>query len=142
MSVAQPLFCQACIVRHQTLQPPVSQFEMVLSVLSQELVIPAVGLGLFGGFLMLSQLLAFLRNPSAQWPIIAGAAVMVVMALHCARSAWQSGAYKRIPVPSKVSVCFDFGDNDDSPTFAMAGRTYAFSNAEYAAAFEELNNRP
>jgi hypothetical protein len=136
---AHPLFCNDCLARHRALVVPVTDLDRLASLWSQELLIPAFGLGLFGGFIFLGGALAFLRNPSGEWPRIAFAGLMILIGLHCARSAWRAGAYRRVATQTPVSACFDFGDDDNS-AFQKTARTYAIRNRDYAIAFDRLNN--
>ncbi len=136
---AQPLFCTDCLARHCALAVPVTDRDRLASLWPQELLIPAFGLGLFGSFIFLGGAPAFLRNPSGEWPRIAFAGLMILIALHCARSVWREGAYKRVATQTAVSVSFDFGDDDDS-AFQKTARIYAIRNADYAIAFDRLNN--
>ena len=70
---------------------------------------------------------------------MAFAGLMILIALHSARSAWRAGAYKRVATQTPVSACFDFGDGDEL-AFQKTARTYAIRNADYAIAFDRLNN--
>lgn len=135
---AWPLFCDPCHARHASEVIPVTDADRMKSLFSQPLLIPALGLVLFGGLIILDRAFAFLKDPLAEWPIIALAIAMLLVGRYCAQLAWREGSWTRVPLLTPTSSAFDFGDDDDS-LFQRTARTYAIRNAACAVAFEQLN---
>ncbi len=137
---ARPLFCDRCHASHVSQAIPVTDADRVKSLLTQSLVIPALGLGAFGLLIVLDRLGEFLMSPGKEFPIIAFACAMMAIGWYCARMAWHAGGSSRVPMLTPVSSAFDFGDNDDS-AYQSTARTYAIRNEACASKFEELNVR-
>lgn len=135
---ATPLFCEACIHRHQAEAVPVTSIDRLKSALLTELALPGVGTAAFGIFILNDKAAVILRDFQRQWPILVFIGVLLLVALLCLRAAWTNNAHRRVPRQTNTSQAFDFGDNGDSP-FGTTPRTYAIRNAGHARAFEQLN---
>lgn len=135
---ARPLFCEPCHLRHASEAIPVTDADRMKSLFSQPLLIPALGLVLFGGSIILDRAFAVLKDPIAEWPIIALAIAMLLIGRYCAQLAWREGSWARIPLLTPTSSAFDFSDDDDS-LFQRTARIYAIRNAACAVAFKQLN---
>jgi len=135
---ATPLFCKACIRRHQNEAVPVTTIDRLKSAILTELAIPGVGTAAFGLFVLNEQAAAILRDVRRQWPILILVGVLLLVAVLCLRAAWTGNAHRRVPRQTDTSQAFDFGDNGGS-SFSTTSRTYAIRNADHAEAFERLN---
>lgn len=135
---ATPLFCEACIHRHQGEAAPVTSMDKLKSVILTELAIPGVGTAAFGIFVLSNQASAILHDVQRQWPILVLIGVLLLVALLCMRAAWTDNAHRRVPRQTSTSLAFDFGDNGNSP-FRTTLRTYTIRDADHAEAFERLN---
>jgi hypothetical protein len=135
---ATPRFCRTCFERHHANAQPVTGLDRLKSLVSSELIIPAVGLGAFAGLVLINSVGRLLRRPAGEWPIAAFAAVLILIALHCLRSAWAGNAHKRVPIQTEITRSFDFGDDDDS-AFQQTARIYALRHEGYAIALRRLN---
>lgn len=135
---ATPLFCDACIRRHQSEAVPVTSIDRLKSAILTELAMPGIGMAAFGLFVLNDQAAAILRDVRRQWPILVFVAALLLVAGLCLRAAWTGNAHRRVPRQTDTSRAFDFGDNGDS-SFRTTSRTYAIRNADHAKAFERLN---
>lgn len=135
---ATPLFCDACILRHQGEAVPVTIIDRLKSAILTELAILGVGTAVFGLFVLSEQAAAILRDVRRQWPILILVGVLLLVAVLCLRAAWTGNTHRRVPRQTDTSQAFDFGDNGDS-SFRTTSRTYAIRDADCAKAFERLN---
>ena len=135
---ARPLFCEPCHARHVSDAIPVTDADRMKSLFSQPLLIPALGLVLFGGSIILERAFALVTNPISEWPIIALAIAMMLVGRYCAQLAWREGSWARIPLLTPTNSASDFGDDDES-MFQRTGRVYAIRNTACATKFERLN---
>jgi hypothetical protein len=138
MARATPLFCDACIHRHQCEAVPVTNADRLKSVILTELAIPGFGLAAFGLFVLNNTAAGVLRDFARQWPILILVGALFLMALLYLRASWTNNAHRRVPMQTNTSQAFDFGDDGDT-SFRTTLRTYALRNADHAEAFKRLN---
>jgi hypothetical protein len=131
-------FCETCLARHRSELESLTVGQRLRSLLGSELTWPGIGLTALGIFLTVETSGKILRDPAASWPMAALLVTLFGAAWLALSAAWAKGERYRVPAPTSVLSSFDFGD-DQSNDFGTYPRTYSLRNAEFAAAFKDLN---